>query len=59
MKYVKVVKNLELGWDDVIGVFTNTTREALEQEFPEQSEYVIIEVPMYETLEQYNSEIGD
>ena len=40
---VYVVTGLELGWDCVVGVFTNVTRAALEAEFSEDY-YVITEL---------------
>ncbi len=39
-KKVLVVTGLDLGWDCVVGVFENTTEEALREIFPE-GKYVI------------------
>ena len=46
---VYVVTGLELGWDCVVGVFSNVSKTELEIEYPEE-DYVITEVTLQETL---------
>jgi hypothetical protein len=46
---VYVVTGLEMGWDCVVGVYTNISFRELEQQFPEE-DYVITLMTVEETL---------
>lgn len=55
MKKVYVVVNLELGWDNVVGVFSwdKFTEEELSECFPSDDDYVIFEKVVDEDLSDY------
>lgn len=55
MKKVYVVVNLELGWDNIVGVFSwdKFTKEELLERFPRDDKYVIFEKCVDEDLSDY------
>jgi hypothetical protein len=57
MKTVFVVKNLDCGWDDVVGVFENVTYEQLIEKFdPVLNNYVILASTLYNTADAFGDD---
>ncbi len=57
MKTVFVVKNLDCGWDDVVGVFENATYEQLIEKFdPVLNNYTILASTLYNTADAFGDD---
>lgn len=57
MKTVFVVKNLDYGWEDVVGVFENVTYEQLIEKFdPVLNNYVILASKLYNTADAFGDD---
>jgi hypothetical protein len=57
MKTVFVVKNLDCGWDDVVGVFENVTYEQLLEKFdPVLNNYAIFASTLYNTADTFGDD---
>ncbi len=56
MKTVFVVKNLDCGWDDVVGVFENVTYEQLLEKFDGLDNFVILESILHNTADTFGDD---
>ena len=56
MKTVYVVKNLDCGWDDVVGVFIDVNVDDLELRFNHLDNYVILESTLYDSTEMFGED---
>ena len=57
MKTVFVVKNLDCGWDDVVGVFEDVTYDQLLEKFgAPQDNFVILESTLYDTADTFGDD---
>lgn len=56
MKTVFVVKNLDCGWDDVVGVFEDVSYDDLSVRFNHLDNYVILESTLYDSADTFGDD---